>query len=339
MFLFTTPTGRETAARETSPAATPVVDAIRQGAEKSGVGFDYLLSTAQRESALDPAAKARTSSATGLFQFIEQTWLAMIKTEGDKAGVGEYARAIQGDGSGGYRVEDPKVRQEILALRKDPAIAATMAGALTQKNRDQLTADLGRPPSDGELYIAHVLGGRGAADLIRAAASRPDGAIADRFPEAAAANRSLFFDRSGRARGAGEVYALLAQMPARSAAPAFAPDRPVAFARQDGPAFHGLFQSAGRTGPISDAVAKLWRTGRPSEGARTVAVSFFPTSALRPTQSPAPVGDAELAPAAAAPAVPLPPLPPPRPKTAGGGPPAAAARPLDLASFMRWRKA
>ena len=53
-----------------------------------------------------------------------------------------------------------------------------------------------------------MLGGRGAADLIRAAASRPAGAIADRFPEAAAANRSIFY-RDGRAATVGEVYANL----------------------------------------------------------------------------------------------------------------------------------
>src|SRR5215213_7197360 len=118
MFLFTTPSSREPAARD-APAATPVVDAIRQGAEKTGVRFDYLLATAQRESALDPSARARTSSASGLFQFIEQTWLGMIKSEGQKAGIGDYARAVSTDSSGTHRVEDPRTRQAILDLRHD----------------------------------------------------------------------------------------------------------------------------------------------------------------------------------------------------------------------------
>ena len=89
MFLFTTPTSREA-----TPAGTPVIDAIRQGAERTGAGFDYLLATAQRESALDPKAQARGSSASGLFQFVEQTWLAMVKNEGGKAGLSDYSRAI-----------------------------------------------------------------------------------------------------------------------------------------------------------------------------------------------------------------------------------------------------
>ena len=111
MFLFTTPTTRETA------PANPVVNAIRDGAERSGAGFDYLLKTAQRESALDPDAKAKTSSATGLFQFIEQTWLSMVKQEGPKQGLSDYANAISADESGRLSVPDAATREKILQLQ------------------------------------------------------------------------------------------------------------------------------------------------------------------------------------------------------------------------------
>src|SRR4051794_29569508 len=257
MFLFTTPTGRE-ASPVSSQQATPVVDAIRQGAERTGAGFDYLLATAQRESALDPKAQARGSSASGLFQFVEQTWLGTMKSEGGRAGLSDYARAISTRQDGTYAVDDPSMRRAILDLRQDPAVASVMAGALTQKNREVLTSELGRAPTGGELYAAHFLGAAGAADLVKAAATNPTRPIASDFPDAAAANRSIFFDPQGRSRGAGEVYALLTRSQGASsaeraststtAAPAFAPDRPVAFARQDGPAFHGLFQSGGRPG-------------------------------------------------------------------------------------------
>ncbi|HLV85239.1 MAG TPA: transglycosylase SLT domain-containing protein [Devosia sp.] len=43
--------------------------------DRNGVDFDYLLQTAMRESSLNPQAKAQTSSAVGLFQFLESTWL------------------------------------------------------------------------------------------------------------------------------------------------------------------------------------------------------------------------------------------------------------------------
>ncbi|HEY8383807.1 MAG TPA: transglycosylase SLT domain-containing protein [Microvirga sp.] len=326
MFLFTTPPARSAAPADTARAgsaasAAPVVDAIRQGAEKTGVGFDYLLATAKRESALDPDAKARTSSASGLFQFIEQTWLGLIKSEGDKAGVPDLARAVQGGANGTYRVDDPELRQQILGLRNDPEIASVMAGALTQKNRESLTADLGREPTGGDLYIAHFLGARGASELIRNAEARPDQPAASLFPEAAAANRTIFYDRSGQARGTAEVYALLTQGGSGpGAAPAFAPDRPLAFATTDGPAFHGFFQSEARRGPVSDAVSRLWQTGRPG-AAPPAAIGYFPNTSGRPSA-------VELPPPATPEPSGLPataPLPPPRP----------AGPPLDLATYRK----
>src|SRR5919112_239201 len=121
MFLFTTPPVRDTA-----PANT-VVDAIRQGAERTGTGFDYLLATAQRESALDPGARARSSSATGLFQFIEQTWLGLVKSDGPRLGLAQQANAIQTRTDGTHAVSDPAARQAILSLRENPKVASVLA--------------------------------------------------------------------------------------------------------------------------------------------------------------------------------------------------------------------
>jgi hypothetical protein len=323
MFLFTTPPSRPSA------PGTPVVDAIRQGAERTGVGFDYLLATARKESALNPNAQARTSSASGLFQFIEQTWLGLIKSDGDKIGLSDYARAVSTRTDGTHAVTDPNLRQEILALRQDPQVASVMAGALTQKNRDVLSAALGREPSHADLYVAHFLGARGAADLIRAAQQSPGRAVAADFPDAASANRSIFYDRDGRARGAGEVYALLTQ--ARTAAApsvASSTDGQDALPQQDGPAFHGLFQSGLRRGPVSEAVAKIWRHGR-GDGRTEAVAGFFPSSggATSAEPDPAPIVQ-ETAPAV--------PLPPPRPVSPS--PASRASGPLDLSTFMAWRK-
>ena len=52
---------------------------IRQAARETGADFEYLAQTAARESNFDPQAQARTSSAAGMFQFIEQTWLGMMR--------------------------------------------------------------------------------------------------------------------------------------------------------------------------------------------------------------------------------------------------------------------
>ena len=155
-------------------AGSTVTGAIRQASAATGTSFNYLLATAQVESGLNPQAGASTSSARGLFQFIEQTWLGTIKQSGAQLGYGRYADAITKTSSGHYQVSDPAMRAEILKLRNDPTANAVMAGAFTKANSDYLATKLGRQPSEGELYIAHFLGAGGAARLISLAASNPN---------------------------------------------------------------------------------------------------------------------------------------------------------------------
>ena len=191
-----------------APVSAPdtITQALRAASTRTGAEFDYLLQTAKRESGLNAAANASTSSAVGLFQFIEGTWMETLKASGAKHGLGEVAAAIRKTPSGRYDVADPDTRAAILALRTDPGAAALMAGELTQSNAKKLQTRLGRAPSQGELYIAHFLGAGGAGQLISAAASRPDDTASSQFPAAARANPSIFYDRDGKARTVGEVY-------------------------------------------------------------------------------------------------------------------------------------
>src|SRR3569623_547103 len=84
-----------------------------------------------------------------------------------------------------------------------------MAGVLTQSNSFKLTGLLGRRPSDSELYMAHFMGVGGAAKLIANAEDNPQAVGARLFPNAAAANRSIFYSRDGTARSVSEVYSVL----------------------------------------------------------------------------------------------------------------------------------
>jgi len=193
-----------------SAAQTQLAGAIQQASTSTGTSFEYLLAAAKIESNLDPGAQASTSSARGLFQFIEQTWLGTVKEAGSALGYDKYAAAIERLPSGRYAVSDPALRADILKLRDDPAASAAMAGILTQSNAAKLSSALGRRPTDGELYIAHFLGSGGAAKLIRNAESDPQASAAGLFPAAAGANRSIFYDRrSGRTRSVAEVYEVL----------------------------------------------------------------------------------------------------------------------------------
>jgi len=191
----------------TTEVATRVTGAIRDAARTTGAGFEYLLNTALRESNLNPNAKAKASSATGLFQFIDQTWLGTMKQSGAALGYGKYAAAISKTSSGRYAVADPALRREIMALRKDPSTNAVMAGAFANANAKVLTDRLRRKPSDGELYMAHFLGASGAARFISAAEAKPNARAADFFPRAAGANPSIFYDKQGGARSLKQVYA------------------------------------------------------------------------------------------------------------------------------------
>lgn len=159
--------------------------AIQRAAAATGVDFSLLVETARRESALNPNARAGTSSATGLFQFIDSTWLDMVARHGEAHGLGQQAAALR-------QGADSATRRDILALRNDPEISARMAGELARENANTLQARLGRAPNAGELYAAHVMGSGGALRLIEAAAHGAPSAAAI-FPREAAANRGLFY--------------------------------------------------------------------------------------------------------------------------------------------------
>jgi hypothetical protein len=198
-----------TAAAGVDPTRAKIAGSIKQAASTTGASFEYLLTTAKMESDFNPKASASTSSARGLFQFIDQTWLGTVKEAGSQLGYGKYADAITKNPSGSYSVSDPADRAAVMKLRDDPDAASSMAGVLTQSNSFKLTGKIGRRPTDAELYMAHFMGVGGAGKLIQSAEDSPQANASRMFPNAAAANRSIFYDRSGSARSVSEVYSVL----------------------------------------------------------------------------------------------------------------------------------
>jgi hypothetical protein len=182
--------------------------AIQRASQATGVDFSFLMKTAHRESGMNPSAKAGSSSAAGLFQFVEQTWLSTLKQHGAQYGYGEYASAISKGADGRYHVTGEGARKAVLNLRLDPHAASLMAGELASDAASYLKGRTGRDPTAGELYAAHFLGPQGSARLIEAVQTRPGTAAANLFPDAANANRSIFY-RDGRAATVAEVYANL----------------------------------------------------------------------------------------------------------------------------------
>jgi hypothetical protein len=189
------------------PGTESVRAAIGRAAERTGVDFTYLLNQAKAESGLDPDARSPNSSASGLFQFIDQSWLGVLKQHGAKHGFGWAADAIQR--RGGRWTVDPAMREAVFGLRDQAEPAALMAGEFASDNGDSLARSLGRQPSATDLYFAHFLGLEGATRFLRAADAEPDATAASAFPREARANPSIFYTRSGEARSLGQVYALM----------------------------------------------------------------------------------------------------------------------------------
>jgi hypothetical protein len=192
----------------TVPLSLPeshVVSALRNAAAVTGSDFHYLLGTAMRESSLKPNAQSHTSSAAGLFQFIDQTWLGLVKEHGARHGLTGFAAAITRDANGRYHAAEG-MKDAILSLRSDPNISALMAGEYARSTEGQMRASLGREVCGGELYAAHFLGPDAACKLIRLAGSDPTTSAAAQFPQAASANKSVFFHADGNARSVREVY-------------------------------------------------------------------------------------------------------------------------------------
>ncbi len=179
-----------------APARANIRDAIAAAAARSGVDFDYLYGQARIESALDPSAKARTSSATGLFQFTRGTWLATLDRHGAAHGMAWAADAIVADG-GRHRVADAGLRDAILGLRHDVEASSQMAAAFAADNRDYLESNLGHAVEPVDLYLAHFLGPAGALRFLRAHDADPDQSAAALLPDAAAPNRAIFYGPEG----------------------------------------------------------------------------------------------------------------------------------------------
>ena len=217
----------EAAAAPLSLPESHVVSALRNAAAVTGSDFHYLLGTAMRESSLKPNAQSHTSSAAGLFQFIDQTWLGLVKDHGARHGLSGFAAAISKDTAGRYHAPDG-MKDAILSLRGDPNISSLMAGEYARSTEGQMRASLGREVCGGELYAAHFLGPDAACKLIRLAGSEPGASAAAQFPQAAAANKSVFFRADGNAKSVREVYDWALRQPGGSdtmrSAPVPAPD-------------------------------------------------------------------------------------------------------------------
>lgn len=189
--------------------APTVTNAIKTASAKTGIDFSYLMNQAKAESNFDSSAKAKSSSATGLYQFIENTWLKMVKEHGAEYGLGTEAAAItETPGTHKLSVSSHSMRKAILDLRKDPELASAMAAEFASENKEYLELRVkGRNIEGTELYFAHFLGAGGASRFLNKLGENPNAIAAHSFPRAAQANRNVFYEPStGQPRTMRQVY-------------------------------------------------------------------------------------------------------------------------------------
>lgn len=132
-----------------------------------------------------------TSSAVGVGQFIEGTWLDLLKDPVTAARIG-----IDTQG---------KTDAQLLELRKDPNLAVRGMAAFAAKNKATLENTLGRNVSEAEVHMAHFLGAQGAVTFLNGYKNSPDQSAADLMPAAAKSNPQIFYD-GGNPRTVAQIY-------------------------------------------------------------------------------------------------------------------------------------
>jgi len=180
-------------------APAEVTRAVKLASARSGVDFAYLMAKANAESGMDSDAAASTSTATGLYQFTEGTWLAMVREHGHKYGLGRQATELA------RGAPDAQLRGEVLALRRDPQLSAYMAAQYAKDNKTYLERNVGGKVGASELYLAHFLGAGGAGKFLNAMKRNEEQSAAALFPRAAEANRAIFYE-GARPRSLAEVF-------------------------------------------------------------------------------------------------------------------------------------
>lgn len=146
--------------------------------ERTGVDPNILKAFAGIESSFNPNAKAGTSSAKGLFQFIDSTWTSMLKKYGSKYDIAPGTSPF------------------------DPMANALMGAEYIKENTKTLKSvksEIGLT----DLYLGHFLGPGGAKKFLKA---DPNDIAAGILPSAARSNQNVFFNKNGSPKTISEVY-------------------------------------------------------------------------------------------------------------------------------------
>jgi len=184
----TSPTPTDTTTANVPSAPGSIASVLQEASAATGAPLGIMQKMAYAESGFDPNAKAKGSSASGLFQFIKETWDTMLGRKGKKYGLSPDTSPF------------------------DARANALMGGEFIQDNIKSIQSSvLAPPPNAADVYAAHFMGDGGAKQLFREIKKNPNTIAADVFPKAAKANRPIFYDKKGTPRTVRQIYEVLAQ--------------------------------------------------------------------------------------------------------------------------------
>lgn len=159
-----------------------VRDLIVSASKMVGVDPGLMATMASIESNFKISARPKKGSATGLYQFIDDTWKGMLARYGAKYGIAPNTPPT------------------------DPRANALMGAEYIRENQQYLQKKLGRQVTDNDLYMAHFLGPGGAVAMLQADATQSAAsAVARTNPNAPAYNPTIFYDNN-RPKTVGEFY-------------------------------------------------------------------------------------------------------------------------------------
>ncbi|MGU3340932.1 transglycosylase SLT domain-containing protein [Methylobacterium mesophilicum] len=168
-----------------------LVEKIVRASRATSVDPVLLMAIADKESSFKTEVQAQTSSASGLYQFIEKTWLGVVREFGSRYGLEQEAAALAGGDVAGPQ------RTRILDLRRDPYLSAVLAAEMLKRDSLRIAKRIGRNLTGGEVYLVHFLGPDGAERMIDEVTRKPDTVAAELLPKPAAANKPIFYGAGG----------------------------------------------------------------------------------------------------------------------------------------------
>ncbi|MBB4342152.1 lysozyme family protein [Rhizobium leguminosarum] len=131
-----------------NPQQLAMAENALKSADAGNVGGGVVEKIVHVESGGNDNAQNPTSSAGGAGQFIDSTWLSMVRKYRPDVAAGKSA-------------------EELIALKKDGNLSREMTGRYAEENATFLR-NQGIQTTDGNVYLAHFLGPRGAAQVLKA---------------------------------------------------------------------------------------------------------------------------------------------------------------------------